>query len=126
MGACVRRDGSIERAWSLPGALAATLTHFPGDGHHPVHAHDRAEDAERREEAVTSTYGDEGSAMALILTMMAFAGAAQLVQLTLEAAGPHGDPGKRAGVQKRWPQGETAFFVSATAYQILTRCEGGR
>jgi AraC-like DNA-binding protein len=30
----------LERAWGPPGGLAATLTHYPGAGHHPRHAHD--------------------------------------------------------------------------------------
>lgn len=34
------QDGSLERAWSRPGGLAATLTHYPGAGHQPLHSHD--------------------------------------------------------------------------------------
>ncbi len=33
-------DGSLERAWGFQGGLAATLTHYPSAGHHPLHAHD--------------------------------------------------------------------------------------
>ncbi len=35
----MRRDGSLERVWGRSGAIAATLTHYPGAGHHPLHAH---------------------------------------------------------------------------------------
>jgi AraC family transcriptional regulator len=30
----------LERAWRCPGGLAATLTHYPGAGTHPLHVHD--------------------------------------------------------------------------------------
>ena len=30
----------MERAWGAPGGLAATLTHYPGAGKHPLHSHD--------------------------------------------------------------------------------------
>jgi AraC-like DNA-binding protein len=30
----------LERAWRCPGGLGATLTHYPGAGNHPLHAHD--------------------------------------------------------------------------------------
>src|SRR3954463_8321451 len=33
-------DGSLERAWTCPSGLAATLTHYPGAGSQPRHAHD--------------------------------------------------------------------------------------
>lgn len=34
------QDGSLERAWGRLSEIAATLTHYPGAGHHPLHAHD--------------------------------------------------------------------------------------
>ncbi|HEX8527131.1 AraC family transcriptional regulator [Allosphingosinicella sp.] len=34
------QDGSLESAWGHPGNLCATLTHYPGAGHYPLHAHD--------------------------------------------------------------------------------------
>lgn len=30
----------MERAWGRPGGIAATLTHYPAAGQHPLHAHD--------------------------------------------------------------------------------------
>ena len=37
--ATVRQDGSIERAWTCPGGLRATLTHYRAAARQAVHAH---------------------------------------------------------------------------------------